>query len=55
MSNAEYLEELFGLKGRVAVVIGGAAIDGRSSAGLGADGWASDARSAVEAVTALTS
>lgn len=39
----------------IPVVVGGAAVDAASSSHLGADGWASDARSAVEAVTALTS
>lgn len=37
------------------VVIGGSAIDATTSAGLGADGWASDGRAAIEAVAALAS
>ena len=35
------------------VVIGGSAIDATTSAGLGADGWASDGRAAIEAIAAL--
>ncbi len=35
------------------VVIGGSAIDATTSAGLGADGWASDGRAAIKAIAAL--
>ncbi len=38
----------------VPVVVGGAAIDSTVAAAIGADGWASDGRAAVEAVAALT-
>lgn len=37
----------------VPVIIGGAAIDATTSVGLGADGWASDGRTAVKAVAAV--
>ena len=48
-------ELIAALKGSVMapVVIGGAAIDVTTSTGLGADGWASDGRAAIEAVAAL--
>jgi len=37
----------------IPVVIGGAAIDSTTSVGLGADGWASNGRTAVKAIAAL--
>ncbi len=39
----------------VPIVVGGAAIDAAAASIIGADGWASDGRAAVEAVAALTS
>jgi excisionase family DNA binding protein len=37
------------------IVVGGSAIDAETAAMVGADGWASDGRTAVEAVAAVTS
>jgi methanogenic corrinoid protein MtbC1 len=36
------------------VVVGGAAINASTAAHIGADGWASDGRTAVEAIAAIT-
>ena len=37
------------------IVVGGAAVTAATASHIGADGWASDGRTAVEAVAAITS
>lgn len=60
ITNPAFLEEaralVAGLRAStsVPIVVGGGAIDAAAAARLGADGWASDGRTAVEAVAAIT-